>query len=498
MIEINGKNLNLHDFIRVAEGNETARLAPGTKEELEFLRQKVEEKIRSDSPIYGINTGVGRLAEVKIERDHLRELQVNIVRSHAVGVGQPLPRSEVRGSILLRANTLARGNSGVRPIVVEKLLEFLEKDIIPYVPERGSVGASGDLAPLAHIALALIGEGYVLDKGLKVPSAEYLRKKEVEPLSLEPKEGLSLINGTQVSTSVLALTLHRALKLTEAADLIAAMTFEALEGVKEEFDKRIWEVRPHPGARRVIENLSFYVKNSALTDGKKKRVQDAYSIRCIPQVHGAVRDSLEFVLKTVEREMNSATDNPLVFENGDILSNGNFHGQPIAIAADLLGIALTILASISERRTFRMLTPELSGLPAFLAEKSGLNAGLMMLQVTQAALVAENRVLSHPASVDSLPTSGDQEDFVSMSMGAALKARQILGNTRKVLAIEMIAAREALRLRGPDAAAEPVKKLYRALSDVIPPVRKDRFLGEDIERALKFLTREIENYFISP
>ena len=498
MIEINGKNLNLHDFVKVAEGTETPRLTPGTREELELLRQKVEEKVRSDRPIYGINTGVGRLAEVKIERDHLRELQVNIVRSHAVGVGSPLPRSEVRGAMLLRANTLARGNSGVRPVVVEKLLEFLEKDIIPYVPEKGSVGASGDLAPLAHIALALIGEGYILDRGQKVPTAEFLKGKGVEPLNLEPKEGLSLINGTQVSTSVLALALHRALKLAEAADLIAAMTFEALEGVKEEFDRRIWDVRPHPGARKVIENINLYTINSALTGGEKKRVQDAYSVRCIPQVHGAVRDSLEFVLKTVEREMNSATDNPLVFENGDIISNGNFHGQPVAIAADLLGISLTILSSISERRTFRMLTPELSGLPAFLAEKSGLNAGLMMLQVTQAALVSENRVLSHPASIDSLPTSGNQEDFVSMSMGAALKARQILANTQKVLAIEMITAREALRLRGPDAAAEPVKKLYRALSDVIPPIGKDRYLAEDIEKALEFLTNEMENYLISP
>ncbi|MCD6087977.1 MAG: histidine ammonia-lyase [Candidatus Hydrothermae bacterium] len=497
MIEINGKNLSLSDFIRVAEGGEKARLASGTRKELESLRKKVEEKVRSDRPFYGINTGVGRLAEVKIDREHLKELQLNIVRSHAVGVGPPLSPAEVRGAMLLRANTLARGNSGVRPLVVEKLLEFLEENIIPYVPEKGSVGASGDLAPLAHIALALIGEGYVLDQGLKVPSAKYLREKGVKPLELEPKEGLSLINGTQVSTSILALALHRALKLAEAADLIAAMTFEALEGVREEFDKRIWEVRPHPGAKRVMENLSHYTKNSDLTGGEKKRVQDAYSIRCLPQVHGTVRDSLEFVLQTVEREMNSATDNPLVFENGDIISNGNFHGQPVAIAADLLGISLTILSSISERRTFRMLTPELSGLPAFLAEKSGLNAGLMMLQVTQAALVSENKVLSHPASVDSLPTSGDQEDFVSMSMGAALKARQILANTQKVLAIEMISAKEALRLRGPERAADPVKKLYSALSDVIPPVRKDRFLGEDIERALKFLNEEIENYLIS-
>ncbi len=497
MIKIDGKSLNLNAFCSLARGLKKAYLCPDARAKLSQMRKRVEEAIEGEKPVYGINTGVGRLAEVKIDRGKLAELQLNIVRSHAVGVGKPLSREEVRGAMILRANTLASGNSGVRPEVVEKILEFVNNDLIPYVPEKGSVGASGDLAPLAHIALALIGEGFFLENEMAVPASEKLNKLGITPLELEPKEGLSIINGTQVSTSVLALALDRAFNLAEAADLIASMTFEALEGVKEAFDLRVWEVRQHPGMRRVMENFKTFTENSQLTGGAKKRVQDAYSIRCIPQVHGAVRDVLSFIKEIVEREMNSVTDNPLVFENGDIISNGNFHGQPVAFAADFLGIAMTSLASISERRTFRMLTPELSGLPAFLVEKSGLNTGLMMVQVTQAALVSECKVLAHPSSVDSIPTSGDQEDFVSMSMNAALKARQIVENAEKVLAIELLTAKEALRLRGADRAAPKVRELFEQLNTLIPPLEKDRYLGPDLEKAVRFIREKFREFSAS-
>ncbi len=485
MVEISG-HISLEDVIRVS-GGEKAELTPEARDRMRKSRAIVDEIIRKGEPIYGINTGVGRLAEVRIEDESLAKLQVNIVRSHAVGVGEPFPREVVRAMMLLRVNTLALGYSGVRPMVVERLIEMLNRDIIPVVPSRGSVGASGDLAPLAHIALALIGEGEVYYRGQIVPSYYAMKVEGIEPVKLAAKEGLALINGTQASTAVSIIAYERAMRLFRSALVTAAMTFEAVNGVPEQFIDEIYRIRSHAGIKEVIKTFQRLIAGSELTGGPKARVQDAYSIRCIPQVHGAVYDGLQFASSLLEVEINSVTDNPIVLPDGRIVSNGNFHGQHVALAADTISTVMTTLGSISERRTFRLLDSDLSGLPAFLVEKSGLNSGLMMLQVTQAALVSENKSLAHPASVDSIPTSADQEDYVSMSMTAALKAYQIVDNTEKVIAIEFLSALQALDLRGADRTSPILKKIHSMAREEIPYIEHDRNYQQDIQKAIKFV-----------
>ncbi len=487
MIEINGYKLSLNDVFKVAYGNEAVILNSSARKFMDRTRRVVEEKARGSVPIYGINTGVGKLSEVKIEPEKVESLQINIIRSHAVGVGKPLDPPFVRAAILLRANTLAKGYSGVRPRVVDKLLEFLNKGIIPYVPEKGSVGASGDLAPLAHIALSLIGEGHCLENGRKVPTREVLDRKGVLPLRLRAKEGLSLINGTQASSAIISVLLKKSFNLLYAANFISSLVFLAQYGVFEELDDRIQKIRPHEGQKKVADYMRNLIKDSPVLKERKK-VQDAYSIRCIPQVHGAVLDMLEFAKKIMEVEINSSTDNPLVFENGDIISNGNFHGQYPAYAGDVIGIALSSLSSISERRGFRLLTPELSlRLPPFLAKDSGINSGFMMLQVTQASLVAQNRLLASPASVHSIPTSGDQEDSVSQSMNSALKLKEIYENTLNTLAIELLIALQAVRLRGQEVLSPRLKSFLNDLLNIIDFVEADRVYQEDIEKARNFI-----------
>jgi histidine ammonia-lyase len=491
MIEVNGHHLDLERVYQVAVKREKVKLSEKAIERIKAGRKIVDEMLKSGKPFYGINTGVGKLAEVRIESKDIDELQRNIVRSHAVGVGEPLSEEYVRACMLLRANTLASGHSGVRVEVVEKLLEFLNNDITPFVPSKGSVGASGDLAPLSHIALTLIGEGYCLKNGEKVETSKVLEEKGIKPLTLKSKEGLALINGTQATSAIISLILYYSYILTYNADLIAGMTFEALRGVAEELDLRIGDIRPHPGIKATLNNLQNFVKDSKLIQRDKKRVQDAYSLRCTPQVHGAVWDVLDFSRKIMEIEINSVTDNPVIFENGDIISNGNFHGQHPGIVADLLGIALSILGNISERRSFRLITPELSGLPPFLVKESGLFSGFMMHQVTQASLVSLNKILGHPATVDSIPTSGNQEDFVSMAMNSALKLKEIYSNTEKILAIEFVMSAQAIEIQGIEMASTTSQRLIKKLRQHVPFLDKDRFMHEDIIKAENLLKEKL-------
>lgn len=490
MVELTGRSLTLTQLEQVARHREPVRLAEEARRRVAQGRQVVEN-LDPHRPYYGINTGVGRLADRVIPPEEIRRLQVNIVRSHAVGVGPELAPDQVRAAMLLRAQSLASGYSGVRPVVLDQLLAFLNQDIVPVVPSRGSVGASGDLAPLAHIALALIGEGWVVYQGTRMPTPEALKAAGLSPLTLESKEGLALINGTQVSTAVLALALRDAERLLAWANAIAALTLSALRGIPRAFDPVVFDLRPHPGAQRVGQALREWLRGS--TYRPRHPVQDAYSLRCIPQIHGAVADALAYVRQVLEVEINAVTDNPLVLPEGEVLSCGNFHGQPVAFAADHLALVLTALAGLSERRTFRLMDPDLSGLPAFLTPAGGVNSGFMMLQVTQAALVSENKALSHPASADSLPTSANQEDYVSMSMTAALKAQQVLDNTREVLGMELLAALQALDFADAQTLAPRVRALHETLRRRIPPVHEDRVLQDDLATVREILrTQSVE------
>src|SRR5437899_6430533 len=435
-LHINGNDLTLEQAREVAVGGRPVLLAPDAREGVDRARAVVDSLVASNQLSYAITTGVGKLSDVRIAGDQIRELQVNLVRSHAVGVGEPLSTGETRAMMLLRANSLSKGNSGTRAAVIDTLCEILNRKVTPFVPSQGSVGASGDLAPLAHLALVLVGEGECLHEGGKrFPGADAMRQAEIKPLVLEAKEAVSLINGTQGMLAVGTLALLAAETLVDSADVIGAMTLDALRGTDVAFDERIHNVRPHSGQLTTSANLRKMLEGSQLRESHRDcdRVQDAYSLRCMPQVHGAVRDTLTHCREVMEIEVNSAVDNPLVFVKnpkqadgeGDVLSGGNFHGEPLAFVLDFLGIALTALAGISERRIERLVTPALNeGLPPFLAPGAGLNSGFMMPQVTAAALASEHRVLAHPASVDSITTSGNKEDYVSMDMTSSMKARR--------------------------------------------------------------------------
>jgi histidine ammonia-lyase len=496
MIELDGRGLDMGVLSAVVHDRLPCRLAAGARRDMERSRSVVERALAEGRPIYGVTTGFGDLASVAIAEDQRRELQVRLLASHAAGMGVPLPPPAVRAMLLLRANALARGHSGVRPLVVDRLLEQLNRDLLPVVPSRGSVGASGDLAPLAHLALPLIGRGQLAVGGLVVPAGEALAEAGLEPLELEAKEGLALINGTQAMTALTALACLEARRLVRAADLFGALSTEALRGTDEAFDPRLHATRPHPGQQTSADNLWRLMRDSSIRESHRlndPRLQDPYSLRCMPQVHGAVRDALADVERRLTIEMNSATDNPLVFaESGDILSGGNFHGEPVAIAADLLAIALAELAAISERRIEKLTNAHFSGLPAFLVRDAGLNSGFMMAQVTAAALVAENRILAHPASVDSIPTSADKEDHVSMGMGAALKLQEVAANVRRVLAIELLAAAQGIDLLRPLSSSAPLEALHRALRERVPSWEIDREMAPDLARAEEFLAGPVD------
>lgn len=487
MVKLDGRSLTPEELYWISKG-ESVFLDEEALKKLDSARRKVLELTESDIPVYALNTGVGKLATVRISKDELYNLQANILRSHAAGVGEPLSLEDVRAIMALKLNSFLRGHSGVSKDLVLKLFEFLERGIIPVVPRKGSVGASGDLAPLAHIALPLMGEGEVYYNGERYKSEILLKKLGISPYKFGPKEGIAFINGTQASTAHLSLSFIRAVNLFYSSLIIFVMTFDALLGIPYEFDLRIAEARPHRGQLEVTRFLqdaySFFPEDRL----NMEKLQDAYSLRCSPQVLGSILDLLYYIEGVLKIELNSSTDNPLIFEDGDVISGGNFHGQPVSFAADILSIVLTTLSSLSERRTYRLLTPELSeGLPPFLVKKSGLNSGLMMLQVTQASLVSENRVLSHPASVDSIPTSGGQEDFVSMSMGAALKAREILENAERVLTIELFSAYQALLLRDRKNLIPGVIKLAELLSKNLRRLEEDRIMQEDLENALSLI-----------
>jgi histidine ammonia-lyase len=482
--------LSLEEFLRVARGREPVRLGGAARKRIRGARAAIEGILDGGAAVYGVNTGFGKFQNTRIEADKLKELQRNLVLSHAIGVGDPFPAEVVRGILLLRAQSLSLGHSGVRETVVERLLEFLDLRLHPVIPSQGSVGASGDLAPLAHMALALIGEGEIERDGVVWPAAEALAAAGLEPLELEAKEGLALINGTQVMGSLLALLTADARILLTTADIAAAMSVEALKGSHAPFDALVTSVRPHPGAVATGANLRHLLEDSEIRESHAgcAKVQDAYSLRAIPQVHGASRDALRHVAEVLAIEMNSVTDNPLIFPaEGRIISGGNFHGQPLALAADYAAIAIAELADISERRVEQMLNPALSGLPAFLAEQGGLHSGLMISQYTAASLVSENKILAHPASVDSIPTSANQEDHVSMGTIACRKAGQIAENVLWVLAIELVSGAQALDFHRPLRPGKGVAAVHAAIRESIPHLGRDRYLKPEVSRVRELI-----------
>ncbi len=498
MVLLDGTGLTLEELGAVALGGERAALSEEARARVRAGREAIERAVGRGEAVYGVNTGFGDLARVRIPADRLAVLQERLLLSHAAGVGDPLDDPTVRAMLLLRANTLARGHSGVRVELVEALLALLDAGLLPVVPARGSVGASGDLAPLAHLALPLIGRGRVRVKGAEVPAEEGLRGAGLVPLGLAAKEGLALINGTQGMTALLALAALEARRLVRLADLIGAASTDALRGTDSAFDPRIHALRPHPGQVASAGNLHALLSGSAIRESHRHgdvRVQDPYSLRCMPQVHGAVRDVLSDVERKLAVEMNAATDNPLVFPaEGEVLSGGNFHGEPMAFAADFLAIALSELASISERRIEKLTNTAFSGLPPFLVEDAGLNSGFMIAQVTAAALVAENKVLCHPASVDSIPTSADKEDHVSMGMGAALKLATIVGNVRRVLAIELLAAAQGIDLLRPLSSSPPLERLHAAVRGRVPAWHEDREMAPDLAAAEELLRGGLDGH----
>jgi len=489
---IDGVSLACDDVVSVARRRKAVGIAPGVRERVELSRRTVEALAARDAPAYGITTGFGHLARVKIPHDELAVLQRNLILSHAVGTGNPLPDEVVRAMLLLRANSLAKGLSGVRFEVIEMLLKFLEADICPLVPEKGSLGASGDLAPLAHLTLALLGEGSVRMGGAEMTAREALGRAGIEPLVLAPKEGLALINGTQTMTAIGTLALHDAEVLAATADAAASLSIEALRGIPSAFDEGIHlEARPHPGQVACARTLRALLHGSRLVSAPGElRVQDAYSLRCVPQIHGAVRDALAYVKRVLEVEINSASDNPLVFADGTVISGGNFHGEPVALAMDFLCMAVSELGSVSERRIERLLNPALSELPAFLTRHGGVNSGFMIAHYTAAALVSENKVLSSPASVDSIPVSASQEDHVSMGTIAARKARQVVDNVAKVLAVELMCACQAADFRGPQNLAPATRAIYDVVREVVPPLEEDRWLHPDLEAVARLIVEE--------
>src|SRR5437763_8589901 len=480
----------LEQIAAVAIGRENVVMSRSTHPRVAASRKLIEQIVGRDEVVYGVNTGFGKLSDVRVAPGDLRQLRLNLGRSHACGIGEPLSEPEVRAMMLLRANVLASGFSGIRGEVIDLLCEMLNRGVHPVVPEKGSVGASGDLAPLAHLALSVIGEGEAFFEGQRISSGEALTRAQLKPLQLEAKEGLALLNGTQGMHAVGGLALLRAQRLARVADVSGAMSLEALKGTPVAFDPRLQEARPHPGQKAAAEHLFWLVQGSEIRESHltdDPRVQDAYSLRCMPQVHGAVRGALAHCEEILLIESASATDNPLVFaETNDVISGGNFHGAPLALAFDYAAIAMADLMSMSERRTDRLVNPDKSeGLPAFLARRPGLESGFMIAHVAAASLVNEARVLAHPASIDNITTSGGKEDHVSMGMTSALKFRSIVDLAENLLAVELLAAAEGLEHRRPLKSGAGVECAFATVRKFSPPLTQDRSLANDIARVVK-------------
>jgi len=503
MVSINGEKLTIEDVVAVARKNEKVTIPREVKEKVAKCRQILEELVKKKKIVYGVTTGFGALGSLIISLEDVKELQSNLIRSHSAGVGKPLDRDVTRALMLLRANTLAKGNSGVRIETLETLVQMINKKVHPIIPEKGSVGASGDLAPLSHMTLVIMGEGEAESNGKRMSGKQAMKLAGIKPIKLDFKEGIALNNGTQMMAAIGTLAVYDAERLIKTAEIAATMSLEALSGIYDAFDERIHQVRPHLGqitTARNIRSLIFGSKNvkssnSMLKEKMNRPPQDPYSLRCIPQVFGTVRDTTAYVRKVIEVEINSATDNPLIFlEDKECLSGGNFHGQPISAAMDFLSIALTMLGNMSERRIARLVDENLSqGLPAFLIHKDmkkGVHSGFMTAQYTAAALASENKTFAHPASVDSIPTSANFEDFVSMGSIAARKAVEILRNVEHIIAIELLCAAQGIDFRGPDKLGKGTNVAYSLLRKHVPMLREDRILSKDIETVVELIRGE--------
>jgi len=495
-IAVDGENLRLSDLYSLVFEGATAEISPQARARMQASRAIVDRVVESGAAVYGVNTGFGRMASARISHHEIRQLQLNLVRSHACGVGPPLREHTTRAMLALRANALAKGFSGVRPIVAETLMAMLNRGVHPVIPSQGSVGASGDLAPLAHLAQVAIGEGEATFQRRRMPGAEAMQSAGIAVLALEAKEGLALLNGTQAMLALLALALREAEIAVDTADVATALSLDALRGSPVAFDPRLANARPHPGHAVSAQNVERLNSGSEIREShrspeKDPRVQDPYSLRCAPQVHGAVRDALTQIRKTITIEMNSATDNPLVFaDSGEVISGGNFHGQSLAMAADQLAVALATLGGISERRVEQMTNPHTSQLPAFLVREAGLNSGFMILQVAAAALASETKALAAPHSVDSIPTSANQEDYVSMGMGGALRLDPMLRNVRNILAIELLAACQGIDFLAPLQPGPETRKAYDIVRSVSARVDTDRSLAPDVEAVFRLVAED--------
>jgi len=490
-IIIDGNSLTIEDVVKVSREGYKVKLSDLSKEKVITCREAVDKFVSEDRSIYGITTGFGKFSDINISHSETKQLQKNLIISHACGIGNHFPDDIVKAIMLLRANSLAKGNSGIRLETLQTLLDLINADIYPRIPEKGSLGASGDLAPLAHMVLTLIGEGEAKYKDEIIDSKSAMEKAGINVVELTSKEGLALINGTQVMTAVGVLTMYDSIMLSKAADISASLTMEALNGIKDAFDSRIHKLRPHEGQIRTAENVLKILKGSKnITKQGEIRVQDAYSLRCVPQIHGASKDALEYVLNKIEIEINSVTDNPIIFPDDELaISGGNFHGQPMALAFDFLGIALAEYANSSERRIERLVNPNLSGLPAFLTKHGGINSGFMIAQYSAAALVSENKILAHPASVDSIPSSANQEDHVSMGTIGARKAKDILFNTMSVISIEILAACQAIDLANNNGKlGKGTKAAYDIVRDQVETLGEDRIMYKDINKVFELVS----------
>lgn len=490
-ININGQNLTLEELVDISRFNKQINIDNEAKDKVNRSRNIVE-KIESDKRVvYGVTTGFGKFANVTISTEDCKTLQRNLILSHACGAGKPLPTEVVRAIMVLRANALSIGYSGIRLSTLETLIEMVNKNVNPIVFEKGSLGASGDLAPLSHMVLPMIGEGEAEYEGQVLSGKDAMKKANIDIVELKAKEGLALINGTQVMTAIGALTVYDAINLLKISDIAAALTLEALRGIKDAFDIRTHKVRPHKGQLKTAENILKLTEGSTfMTTQGELRVQDAYSLRCIPQVHGASKDAISYVKEKVLIEMNSVTDNPTILEDGDVISGGNFHGQPMALSFDFLGIALAELANISERRLERLINNQLNDLPSFLIENGGLNSGFMITQYAAASLVSENKVLAHPASVDSIPSSGNQEDHVSMGTIAARKSREILENVKRVIATEIMAACQAIDFRKGLTLGKGTKAAYDLIRENVDFIKEDKIMYKDLDKITELITSE--------
>lgn len=490
-IYIDGDSLGIEDIVLVSRGRYTVELTEDAKNCVIESRKIVDNIVRDNKIVYGVTTGFGKFADVSISESDCAKLQRNLILSHACGCGEPFPTEVVRAIMLLRANALSKGYSGIRLETLNILVEMLNKGVHPVIPQKGSLGASGDLAPLAHMVLPMIGEGFAEYNGEVLCGRDAMEKADIPVVQLTAKEGLALINGTQVMTAVGSLALYESINLIKASDIAAALTLEALRGIRNAFDPRIHSIRPHDGQIKTAQNIMKLIKDSTfVTEQGELRVQDAYTLRCIPQVHGACKDAVEYVKKQVEIEINSATDNPIITKDGDVLSGGNFHGEPMALSFDFLGIAVSELGSISERRLERLINYQLNDLPPFLVKHGGLNSGFMITQYAAAALVSENKVLAHPASVDSIPSSANQEDHVSMGTIAARKSREIAANVRRVLATEIMAACQAVDFRDGLVLGEGSLKAYETVRKYVNFIEDDIVMYREIDKCEEIIKNE--------